>query len=60
MPLDHKKIDVIRSDQSLAILDELGVGAFTVDLNHKVQGHQPARPGTDGLKGKRGSRKRLP
>jgi two-component system response regulator HydG len=37
MPLDHKKIDVIRSDQSLAILDELGVGAFTVDLNHKVK-----------------------
>ncbi len=37
MPLDHKKIDVIRSDQSLTILDELGVGAFTVDLNHKVK-----------------------
>ena len=32
MPLDQKKIDVIRSDQSLAILDELGVGAFTVNL----------------------------
>lgn len=37
MPLDHKKIDVIRSDQSLVILDELGVGAFTVDLNRKVK-----------------------
>ena len=36
MPLNQKKIDVIRSDQSLAILDELGVGAFTVDLNRKV------------------------
>ena len=37
MPIDQKKIDVIRSNQFLAILDELGVGAFTVDLNRKVK-----------------------
>jgi PAS domain S-box-containing protein len=30
------KIDVIRSDQSLAILDELNVGAITVDIHRKV------------------------
>jgi len=36
MPQNHRKIDVIRSDQSLAILDELGVGAFTVNLNREV------------------------
>jgi len=36
MPQNHMKIDVIRSDQSLAILDELGVGAFTVNLDREV------------------------
>jgi PAS domain S-box-containing protein len=30
------KIDVIRSDQSLAILDELNVGAITVNIRRKV------------------------
>jgi PAS domain S-box-containing protein len=36
MSQNHRKIDVIRSDQSLAILDELGVGAFTVNLDRQV------------------------
>ena len=29
--------DVILSNQSLALLDELSVGAFTVDVNRKVK-----------------------
>ncbi len=37
MPQNHRKIDVIRSDQSMAILDELGVGAFTVNLDREVK-----------------------
>ncbi len=50
MPLDQKKIDVIRSDQSLAILDELGVGAFTVDLNRKVKSMNLTAQSLMGLK----------
>jgi len=50
MPLDHKKIDVIRSDQSLSILDELGVGAFTVDLNRKVKAMNMSAQALMGLK----------
>jgi len=50
MPLDQKKIDVIRSDQSLAILDELGVGAFTVDLNRKVKAMNLSAQALMGLK----------
>jgi PAS domain S-box-containing protein len=34
---ERRKIDVIRSDQSLAILDDLGVGAFTVNLDREVK-----------------------
>ena len=36
MSQNQRKNDVIRSDQSLAILDELGVGAFTVNLDRQV------------------------
>jgi len=50
MPLDQKKIDVIRSDQSLAILDELGVGAFTVDLSRKVKSMNLTAQALMGLK----------
>ena len=50
MPLDQKKIDVIRSDQSLAILDELGVGAFTVDLQRKVKSMNLTAQALMGLK----------
>jgi PAS domain S-box-containing protein len=50
MPLDQKKIDVIRSDQSLAILDELGVGAFTVDLSRKVKSMNMTAQALMGLK----------
>jgi len=50
MPLDHKKIDIIRSDQSLAILDELGVGAFTVDLSRKVKSMNMTAQALMGLK----------
>ncbi len=50
MPIDQKKIDVIRSNQFLAILDELGVGAFTVDLNRKVKSMNLAAQALMGLK----------
>ncbi len=50
MSLDHKRIDVIRSDQSLAILDELGVGAFTVDLGRKVKSMNLTAQALMGLK----------
>jgi PAS domain S-box-containing protein len=50
MPLNQKKIDVIRSDQSLAILDELGVGAFTVDLGRKVKSMNLSAQALMGLK----------
>ena len=50
MPSDQKKIDVIRSDQSLAILDELGVGAFTVDLSRKVKSMNLTAQALMGLK----------
>ena len=50
MPLDQKKIDVIRSDQSLAILDELGVGAFTVNLDRKVKSMNLTAQALMGLK----------
>jgi len=50
MPFDQKKIDVIRSDQSLAILDELGVGAFTVNLGRKVQSMNLTAQALMGLK----------
>ena len=50
MPLNQKKIDVIRSDQSLAILDELGVGAFKVDLNRKVKAMNLSAQALMGLK----------
>jgi len=36
MSQNQRKNDVIRSDQSLAILDELGVGAFTVNQDRQV------------------------
>jgi len=50
MLIDHKKIDVIRSDQSLAILDELGVGAFTVNLSRKVRSMNLTAQALMGLK----------
>ncbi len=50
MPPDQKKIDVIRSDQSLAILDELGVGAFTVNLDRKVKSMNLTAQALMGLK----------
>ena len=52
MTSDQKKIDVIRSDQSLAILDELGVGAFTVDLKRKVKAMNLTAQALMGLKEK--------
>ena len=52
MTPDQKKIDVIRSDQSLAILDELGVGAFTVDLKRKVKAMNLTAQALMGLKEK--------
>ena len=58
MPIDQKKIDVIRSNQFLTILDELGVGAFTVDLNRKVKSMNLAAQdmigGTTQMKGAHG------
>ena len=50
MSPDQKKIDVIRSDQSLVILDELGVGAFTVDLGRKVKSMNLTAQALMGLK----------
>ena len=50
MTREQKKIDVIRSDQSLAILDELGVGAFTVDLSRKVKSMNLTAQALMGLK----------
>jgi PAS domain S-box-containing protein len=50
MAHDQTKMDLIRSDQSLAILDELGVGAFTVDLNRKVTAMNLSAQGLMGLK----------
>ena len=50
MSPEQKKIDVIRSDQSLVILDELGVGAFTVDLGRKVKSMNLTAQALMGLK----------
>jgi PAS domain S-box-containing protein len=44
------KIDVIRSDQSLAILDELNVGAITVDTRRQVTAMNLSAQALMGLK----------
>lgn len=50
MSSHFKKIDVIRSDQTLEILDELSVGAFTVDINRKVTAMNLSAQALMGLK----------
>jgi sensor histidine kinase regulating citrate/malate metabolism len=50
MTSHNMKIDVIRSDQSLAILDELNVGAITVDIHRKVTGMNLSAQALMGLK----------
>ncbi len=44
------KYDVILSDQSLALLDELNVGAFTVDVHRKVKSMNLSAQALMGLK----------
>lgn len=44
------KLDVIRSDQSLAILDELNVGAITVNIQRKVTAMNLSAQALMGLK----------
>ncbi|MEN8244571.1 MAG: sigma 54-interacting transcriptional regulator [Thermodesulfobacteriota bacterium] len=46
------KNNVILSDQSLALLDELNVGAFTVDVNRKVKSMNLSAQALMGLKEK--------
>lgn len=52
MKKNEQNNDVILSDQSLALLDELSVGAFTVDVHRKVKSMNLSAQALMGLKEK--------